>query len=1401
MVITGVRAIERIRRRREHYLLHRTDETGDARPDLWARGTRQLRRMAVVARDERPAPAGAPAPVLFAGVSWQAIGPQPLRVDAEQNFQGVGPNAGEVVDIAIDRTGPADQVIYVATNNGGVWKTLDGGASWHPMTDFMPSLSMGALAIDPVDHLVVYAGTGNRFDGGNQSIRGAGIYRSVDGGETWTQLSEALLRNKHVVEIMVPAPNVLVVATDSGLFRSVNGGASFGANAPSFDDGQPVLAGTITNLALDNQNSAVVYACVQGTGILASADGGVTYPRALFTATNGAPTPPLDWIAFAQAKGDPAVMYALVTDSTATPPFKGLFRSSDGGDTWVSQPGAAARAAENGGLQNEYDLTLGVDPLDSNRVYIGFQELYRSLDGGLNFGTPAISASRIHFDHHAIVFSPHPPVAPPTPFYVGTDGGIARNDDGNTGWTNLNETIASNLFVAIDIGRNSAANRQFTYGGTQDTGTSERRPGFAGNDWHCGVDGDGGPIVVDPNNALRAYGRDGFPPDDAFVVTSDGGATWTFVTAAATGLPNVTNGRPDAAATPLGVDPNSSAVVYVGSGARLFRSTNTAVTFIAVHTFPAPITAFATTKLDSKVLMVGCQDGSVHRTGNADAGAAATWTQLTVNGAPANPVGGIAMDPTDDKAAAVAYTGLSGTAAGALTKHVFFSTDVTTTALEDVGGTAGGNPDQNVPDLPVHTVVFDPSTTPHSIIVGCDVDVLRTTDGGATWHIYGAALPNADCTSLAADHGVSPPLIRVGTYGRGVFELARLTGPNVFVTGNLAFGDVAVGATADLTFDILNIGDASLNVTDISDASANPNFALLTPPAMPLDIAPGDRVTITLRFAPTAPGKQIVAYGVTSNSATHPIAGISASGSGLATGPRVTGVIPSSGPAAGGAPVTVHGAGLTGATALNFGPRAASGLVVDSDAQIHAVTPPGGGTVDVTVVTPAGTTAVNPASRFTYLGATVVVTGVNPSQGPESGGTAVVISGSGFTGATEVLFGAFAATNVKIVSDTQITADSPAGSGVVDVMVATIAGTSAVTAGDMFRFVAPGGGTATGTGGAEGTGGAGGSSPAGTGEEDVLHALADILRSSTDPAVLEAQRTLLRRIALEGNIIDSRVPPPKNITEIGGYINLLTGLGDVDIRTQMLASVLGVAGPATPIGLSAEGPVLAFVSLPNDRPNGPAQATYTIAFTVRSDMADDLARAIQRVHGFGGALPIYTPPRVLPVATPGQILQPDVLEIVGRVLQVAPGALLADPATDPVAIARRGGDPPDRWQLVVRELDEAARVAPDSWVAYQASDADISVAPPATRRYMPIGPVLADAGWYSAQPFAPPTSAVDQGSMPRLINVTGLRRGQTRLSEELLLLYPRPAVMASTLAGMLSWVWNGTAFVPPTVAG
>jgi hypothetical protein len=171
------------------------------------------------------------------------------------------------------------------------------------------------------------------------------------------------------------------------------------------------------------------------------------------------------------------------------------------------------------------------------------------------------------------------------------------------------------------------------------------------------------------------------------------------------------------------------------------------------------------------------------------------------------------------------------------------------------------------------------------------------------------------------------------------------------------------------------------------------------------------------------------------------------------SGPTVSAVAPNSGPAAGGTPVTITGTNLTGATGVKFGGAAATGLTGNTATQITATSPAGVGVVDVTVTTPLGTSAANAGDKFTYIGPPTV-SAVAPSMGPVAGGTPVVITGTGLTGATAVKFGTTQATGFTVTNGTQIAAMSPAGSaGIVDVTVTTPLGTSAINAGDNFTYV------------------------------------------------------------------------------------------------------------------------------------------------------------------------------------------------------------------------------------------------------------------------------------------------------------------------------------------------------------
>ncbi len=166
--------------------------------------------------------------------------------------------------------------------------------------------------------------------------------------------------------------------------------------------------------------------------------------------------------------------------------------------------------------------------------------------------------------------------------------------------------------------------------------------------------------------------------------------------------------------------------------------------------------------------------------------------------------------------------------------------------------------------------------------------------------------------------------------------------------------------------------------------------------------------------------------------------------------PTVTGIAPTTGGTTGGTTVTITGTGFIGASGVQFGAAAASSYSVVSASSITAVSPPGSaGTVDITVTTLAGTSVTSGADKFTY-GTTV--SGISPNSGPDSGGTVVNLLGSGFTGATSVMFGSIAATTFTVNSDTSLSATAPAGTGTVDITVTSPSGTSATSVNDRFTY-------------------------------------------------------------------------------------------------------------------------------------------------------------------------------------------------------------------------------------------------------------------------------------------------------------------------------------------------------------
>jgi hypothetical protein len=412
-----------------------------------------------------------------------------------------------------------------------------------------------------------------------------------------------------------------------------------------------------------------------------------------------------------------------------------------------------------------------------------------------------------------------------------------------------------------------------------------------------------------------------------------------------------------------------------------------------------------------------------------------------------------------------------------------------------------------------------------------------------------------------------------------------------------------------------------------------------------------------------------------------------------------------------------------------------------------------------------------------------VITSIAPISGPAAGGTIVTLTGTGFTGALAVGFGPTDASALSVMSDTTMVAVSPAGTGTVNVTVVTPNGRSAVNSAVQFGYA---GSTSDGSTSYY-------VDPALTSQ--IVGSLINLVQANNSPDAIAAQSILMRRLALEGDVVGSRIPPPKNISEIGGYLNLLGTLGETAMREQTLAGILGVAGPTPALGFQSAQP-LSMVSLPNDRPAGTAQPTLPLSILVRSDFLNAFLGATKTLHAQGGTLPCSGPTAIaLPSGGSGSVVPSDLLLYLGRVLTLATSTALIAPVSDPLVLARPAGSVV-AFGIAANVLSAGSvAVTPANYDALQISGAAIATISLTGASLVMVAPLLASAGFYPASPFPAPTTPTDS-AWARLTNITGLVAGTTSYNDELSLLYPPGVIAASALAPALGYVWNGTIFAP-----
>src|ERR1035437_8101049 len=377
---------------------------------------------------------------------------------------------GMVTLLAFDSQSP--NTIYLGAHNGGIWKTTDAGASWHPLTDTECVGSPGLLGVDPANPAIVYAMADFYYG----APIGCGLLRSADGGQTWAHLREPPTAGKIVFDAATAGSltsSTLYLAGYYGLYRSRNSGQTWDL----------VLNKSLTDIVIDPVNPSVLYAAGSQTGsdagVYKSSDNGSTWTQL----DGGLPATHASVALAAAALPVPTIYAAVQSLPRASGPHQ-VYRSIDGGTTW-------ARVAATGACTYcVWDPVLAVDPSNANNLWLGDLGLFHSVDGGASF----TNVPSVHADQRFIGFNP----AMPSALYVGNDGGVVRFD--GTTPTDLNNNTLNVLEFARGIGAHPT-DPSVVVGGTRDN----RAIISSNGTWSVFGGGDGSYASIDPINPNLRY--------------------------------------------------------------------------------------------------------------------------------------------------------------------------------------------------------------------------------------------------------------------------------------------------------------------------------------------------------------------------------------------------------------------------------------------------------------------------------------------------------------------------------------------------------------------------------------------------------------------------------------------------------------------------------------------------------------------------------------------------------------------------------------------------------------------------------------------------------------------------------------------------------------------------------
>ncbi|MBS1240601.1 MAG: hypothetical protein H6R40_28 [Gemmatimonadetes bacterium] len=693
-------------------------------------------------------------------------------------FRGIGPAtmSGRIDDFAVLERNPA--VFYVGTATGGVWKTTNMGTTFEPVFDKEGSSSIGDVAIAPTDANLVWVGTGEN-NNRQSSSWGDGVYKSADGGKTWKNMG--LRDSKQIARILVDPMDhdVVYVAAlgdlwkaggERGVYKTTDGGLTWSQvlqNGPE--------TGAI-DLVMDPANNKVLYAALYqrrrstwgfngggpGSGIWKSTDAG----RSWSPLTKGIPVGPLGRIGLDVFRQNPNILYARIEHEKES----GVYRSDDAGASWTKTSAVNPRPM--------YFSQIRIDPANENRLYMLGTSLHVSEDGGKTWKDDG--ARNIHVDHHAMWIDPNNP----DHLIIGNDGGVSISHDRARTWVWMNNLPVGQFYHAsYDMG-----NPYTICGGLQDNDTwcgpsaVRSKAGIANDNWFVVQGGDGFVGLIDPSdpNVIYAESQDGFMSridrrtNERQVIRPEPALTeksfrWNWD-------------------TPIQLSPHDPKTLYVGAH-KVYRSTDRGYHWAAispdltlgwdrdtlelmgikgkdvriaqndgVDAWPTLFT-LAESRMKAGMIWTGSDDGQVHVT--RDAGA--TWTNVTgkIPGAPR--LAYVSKVEPSKFAEGTAYVTFDGHRTGDFGTYAYATTDYGA-SWKSIAG--------NLPAGQIVRTITEDLKNADVLYLGTETGLWVTLDRGKTWHRVRANLPTVPVYEITL-HPRENDMI-LATHGRAIWVLDDL---------------------------------------------------------------------------------------------------------------------------------------------------------------------------------------------------------------------------------------------------------------------------------------------------------------------------------------------------------------------------------------------------------------------------------------------------------------------------------------------------------------------------------------------------------------------------------------------------------------------------------------------------